>query len=184
MFTGKWNALILAGGRSSRMGRDKAMLDWHGQPLLAAQVRHMKAFGATELRVSGDYPEFLGIPDRQKGLGPLGGLHSALVDASDGCWLIVPVDMPLLRQAHLIPLVKLMETSAAACYREHVLPMALRLDRHVRALIDALLAQASGGRSLLALHHRLHGSTIECPAELLDGLRNCNTPEQWQAICK
>lgn len=182
MFMARWNALILAGGRSSRMGRDKAMLDWHGQPLLAAQIQHMEALGATELRVSGDYPEVGGIPDRCQGLGPLGGLDSALADAVDGNWLIVPIDMPLLQRAHIVPLISATQTASASCYRDHVLPMALRLDGHARALIRTLIEQPNGGRSLRALHRRLDGCCIDCPPDLRGGLSNCNTPEQWQAI--
>ena len=48
-----FSAVILAGGKSSRMGRDKAFLEIGGQPLLARQIEAARAAGATEVFISG-----------------------------------------------------------------------------------------------------------------------------------
>lgn len=184
MSTANWNALLLAGGRSTRMGRDKAMLDWHGQPLLAAQLQHLKQLGATQLRVSGDYPEYGGIPDTHPDLGPIGGLHGALAAATDGCWLVVPIDMPVLQWSHLQPLIEAPPALSAICYRHHMLPLRLILDDRVRMLLNVLIDRPDPqlGRSLRALHAGLAGAYIDCPNALLAGLSNCNTPQEWQAL--
>lgn len=68
--------IVLAGGRSSRMGRDKALLPWHGRTLLEHMRGLLRQAGAQRVWVSGAYPAFAGIPDRIAHCGPLGGLYS------------------------------------------------------------------------------------------------------------
>jgi molybdenum cofactor guanylyltransferase len=100
-------AYILAGGRSSRMGRDKAMLLLAGRTLLARAVATARTV-ATEVVLLGDRPDLQGadraIPDLHPGCGPVGGMETALRDlacrpddspqAEWACFL--PVDMPFL----------------------------------------------------------------------------------------
>lgn len=182
--TTPWRCLILAGGRSSRMGRDKALLKISGQPLLDLLVQRMQAAGASEVRVSGDYPGHRGIPDIRRELGPLGGLWSALNEAAAGIWVILAVDMPLIDGAHLQPLLAHRASADALCYRGHVLPLRLQLNPRVRDAIVSLVEQrgAAHARSLRALHQMLDGETLACPATLENGLVNCNTPSEWEAV--
>ena len=92
--------VVLAGGRSTRMRRDKALLEWHGRPLIERQLDVLRASGVDELRVSGDRPAYLGVVDTQSGLGPLGGLAGiAAAMANDADLVVIPVDMPLLGAA-------------------------------------------------------------------------------------
>jgi molybdopterin-guanine dinucleotide biosynthesis protein A len=96
-------AYILAGGRSSRMGRDKAMLPLAGSTLLARAVATARTV-APEVVLLGDRPDLQGadraIPDLHPGCGPVGGMEAALRDlalrpkAEWACFL--PVDMPFL----------------------------------------------------------------------------------------
>src|SRR6516225_2046903 len=91
------SGFILAGGRSTRMGRDKALLDWHGMPL----VNHM----STLLRYATDDVKVVGrdhFPDRLPGLGPLSGIETALRLTSTDNNLIVAVDLPLLTKELLV----------------------------------------------------------------------------------
>jgi molybdopterin-guanine dinucleotide biosynthesis protein A len=97
-----FSAVILAGGRSSRMGRDKARLAIGGRLLLARQIQLVRETGAGEIFVSGradeDYQEF-GCPvlsDRFAEAGPLAGIERALAAASASRLLVVAVDMPNL----------------------------------------------------------------------------------------
>ncbi len=57
-----FSAVILAGGKSSRMGRDKAWLEFDGQSLLARQIACVRRAGASEVFISGragvDYSAF------------------------------------------------------------------------------------------------------------------------------
>lgn len=103
------SGVLLAGGRSKRMGRDKARLMVRGQPLWLRQLEVLRAVGAGELVVSGapDGPwagratEWGVVLDSRPGSGPLGGLAAAL-DAMTGSWLVVlAVDMPCMEAAYL-----------------------------------------------------------------------------------
>ena len=82
-----FSAVILAGGKSLRMGRDKAWLEIEGQTLLARQIALARETGAAEIFISGradaDYSAF-GCPVLQDGFPdavPLAGIERAL-DAS------------------------------------------------------------------------------------------------------
>jgi len=75
---------VLCGGASRRMGRDKALVDLHGEPLVLVGVRALRGAGAGRVAaVGGDEPALkaLGlevIADEHPGEGPLGGLITAL----------------------------------------------------------------------------------------------------------
>ena len=93
---------ILSGGKSSRFGSDKARAALHGEPLLARIVRVLKP-SAARFTVVADTPNKyadLGlrtIADIRPGLGPMGGLLSALKDLSASDWLLlVSCDMVAL----------------------------------------------------------------------------------------
>jgi molybdopterin-guanine dinucleotide biosynthesis protein A len=91
---------VLVGGRSSRMGRDKALLP-HGESTLASHVasRVLEATGNVSLVGDPDRYRHLGypvIPDRMPGNGPLSGVVGALA-ACPGDWaLVTACDMPNL----------------------------------------------------------------------------------------
>ncbi len=95
---------VLAGGRSSRMGRDKALIEFAGEPLILSALKQLKTVANT-VRIAAnrdDLERFAPtIPDRWKDSGPLAGIHAALA-ASESDWnIFLPVDMPLLPTAYL-----------------------------------------------------------------------------------
>ena len=102
-----FSAVILAGGRSQRMGRDKASLLVRGKPLLQRQVELARATGAAEVFISGrvgaDYGGFdcAVLSDRFGDAGPLAGIESALGAMSSELLLVLAVDMPNLGAAPL-----------------------------------------------------------------------------------
>jgi len=115
----KLAAIVLAGGRSRRMGSDKAALDWEGEPMLARVVRVVAqrcdpvlvVAGATSAAFRGiddirdraapgiDRSRVHWVTDEQEGAGPLGGLVAGLAKAAaDGADLafVCATDMPLI----------------------------------------------------------------------------------------
>ena len=74
--------VVLAGGRSQRMGADKARLVWRGERLLDRAVSMLRGAGCTRVLVSGDYPEYPHVADCYGDRGPLGGLASKIGRAS------------------------------------------------------------------------------------------------------
>jgi molybdenum cofactor guanylyltransferase len=90
-------AFVLAGGRSSRMGRDKALLTFGEQNLLQRALK--TATGAANktyiVGAKALYAEFGDIlEDVYPGCGPLGGIHAALASTDTDLNLILSVDMP------------------------------------------------------------------------------------------
>jgi len=74
-------AFLLAGGRSSRMGQDKALLSIHGQPLVQQMLAKLRALGL-EATVCGNRADLAAyspiLPDAAEACGPLGGITAAL----------------------------------------------------------------------------------------------------------
>ena len=93
------NAFVLAGGQSTRMGRDKALLELDGRPLIALAVEHLRALGI-EPRICGSRPDLARfaevIPDNLADSGPLGGIEAALTASDSELNLFLPVDAPLI----------------------------------------------------------------------------------------
>lgn len=96
----KISAIILAGGESRRMGRDKAWIEWEGRPLIGWAVERVRRIGIKEVFISGrpdgDYSR-LGCPvllDLEPGLGPLGGIERGLHHCTSPLLLVLAVDMP------------------------------------------------------------------------------------------
>ncbi len=96
--------VVLAGGRASRMGHDKAALPIGGSPLVARIIERLRHALASVMVIGPDSLTTLQlsapvIPDARPGLGPLGGLATAL-EATDNDWLfLVACDMPFIQPA-------------------------------------------------------------------------------------
>lgn len=97
-------AFVLAGGKSSRMGTNKAFLDFGGQSLLQHSLATLKLV-CDDVVIVGDpdlFAEFgLVVSDLFPGCGPLGGIHAALKNSSADLNLLLAVDMPLVSPALL-----------------------------------------------------------------------------------
>jgi molybdopterin-guanine dinucleotide biosynthesis protein A len=102
-----FSAVILAGGKSQRMRRDKAWLSVGGQPLLARQIEMARHIGPREIFISGkadtNYTQF-GCPvlvDLVADAGPLAGIARALKECASPLLLVLAVDMPAMETALL-----------------------------------------------------------------------------------
>jgi len=90
---------VLAGGRSSRMGTEKALVQFAGEPLLVHALRILRNAGLSA-SIAGAHSPLEGfapvVPDSEPDRGPLGGICDAL-DATKTRWAVfLPVDLPLL----------------------------------------------------------------------------------------
>jgi molybdopterin-guanine dinucleotide biosynthesis protein A len=167
-------SFILAGGVSSRMKRDKALLEIGGAPLLMRTARLLESV-AGALSVIGDpaaYASFAMpvIADDWPGAGPLGGIATAL-RASRAPWnLVVACDLPYLTSEWLDFLVSRAMASAA----DAVLPM-----------------NALGAEPLCAMYHKrgepaIRGALESGIRKVTDGLQNIRVetivPAEWKAF--
>ncbi|MEI8297016.1 MAG: NTP transferase domain-containing protein [Pseudomonadota bacterium] len=182
--------LVLAGGRSTRMQRDKATLEFNGETQLA---RAMRLVGThcerTFVSVRADqqtederarWPQVL---DRLGEIGPAAGILAAQEMLPDHAWLVVAVDLPLLDDATLAALVAARDPAAVAtAYRSSgdALPEPLCAIWEP-ASHTPLAAFIEGGRScprkfLITHHARL----VELASP--QALANVNTPADYAAV--
>lgn len=93
------NGYVLAGGKSSRMGRDKALLELAGKPLVLRAVEKLRRVCA-EVSILSNRAELEAyaplVRDLHEGCGPLGGIEAALAHSTKAWNLLMAVDMPFL----------------------------------------------------------------------------------------
>jgi len=117
---GDLNGLILTGGQSSRMGRDKASMVYEKDPQWLALGKLLEHFCAqvfwscTPQQKAEWEIGSRAILDAIPGHGPASGLHAAFTFMSDTPWLVVACDYPYLRQEDLERLVTAREPEAEA----------------------------------------------------------------------
>ncbi|PYK11779.1 MAG: hypothetical protein DME65_06225 [Verrucomicrobia bacterium] len=100
------SAVLLAGGESTRMGRDKATLEWHRLPLWACQLEKLRAltsniFVSTRCAVPWRPADVKLVIDESPSRGPLSGLTASLAVIETDCLLVLAVDMPFITLSHL-----------------------------------------------------------------------------------
>lgn len=92
---------IMAGGKSSRMGTDKAFVDFQGRPMIEWVMERVAGLGAETILSTNNPPAYahLGLPmfrDVLPDHGPLGGIYTAVSRAQHPYVLVVACDMPWL----------------------------------------------------------------------------------------
>lgn len=103
----KLNGLVLAGGKSERMGFDKGSVNWHGKEQRYYMADMLQPF-CNEVYISCRpdqqkqiEPAYLNLPDTFMGLGPYSAILSAFREKPDEAWLVVACDLPLLTEKSL-----------------------------------------------------------------------------------
>jgi len=192
---------LFLGGRSTRMGRDKAMLEIDGQPLWWLQWRKLRALQPSRMLLSARMDQAVPVPppparvvyDAIADIGPLGGLIACLemiqLDGPDARLLVLGVDLPRMPVALLQDLVFAADAAGGAVIRngDHHEPLA--------AVYPAALLEIARRRARLG-HHSLQGLIRDAldrgvldvfslrglgdwPVEVL---ANLNTPEDVERL--
>jgi len=183
--------VVLAGGRSSRFGRDKALLEIGGETLLQRTVATLRA-ACGDVLIVGPPERGIQAPgtpvlqDERPGVGPLGGIATALRARPGAAALVVAVDMPFLNLALLKQLV------ALSVDADVVLPVVDGRGQQLHAVygqrclaeIDAQIA--TGDYKIDRFFSNIRVRRVE-EAELrrfdpmLRAFQNVNTPAAWEA---
>lgn len=174
--------VVLAGGQSRRMGRDKALLQWNGCSMMEHALARFRDAGIGESVVSGNRAEYGGIPDAYPGEGPLGGLLSIALQYPGRRLLAVPVDMPRLPAAWLRCLAESHPEAAALHYVDAVLPMRLDATTRLIGQLSDWLENPSGPRALRHLLREFEAVAIAAPGPIDRAFDNANTPDDWTRI--
>ncbi len=182
---------IQAGGESRRMGRDKALLPFLGQPLILRLLSRLAGI-ADEVLVTSNQPEqyrFLGftpIPDLLPGLGALGGLYTALSAAAHPFVAVVACDMPFASaEIFLAELALLRETNADAVIPRseagtepfHAVYRVETCLPHVREAIEGGKRRADAWFDQVSIRY-LDGQEIHPYDPDMLAFFNINTPEE------
>jgi molybdopterin-guanine dinucleotide biosynthesis protein A len=98
----KINGLVLAGGKSTRMGTDKTVMQWHGKEQRYYMADVLNEFcedvyiSCREEQASKLDEHYKALPDVFTNMGPYGGILTALQLQPERAWLVVASDLPLL----------------------------------------------------------------------------------------
>lgn len=101
--------LVLAGGKSTRMGQDKGLIDYHGKPQREYTYDLIKSLGVeTFLSCRAEQENEISLPtisDKFVGLGPFGAILSAFQSDPNAAWLVVACDLPFVNESVLSQLI-------------------------------------------------------------------------------
>jgi len=183
-------AFILAGGKSTRMGTDKALLLLGGRPLIAHALDLARS-AADEVKIIGDPGKFSRYGDAIRDVyaerGPLGGIQAALSSTRTDWNLILGVDLPFVPPAFVNYVSATAQASGAvvtvssasgglqplcAIYRTQFGAIAERALAAGKNKIDALFAETT---VRLITEEELAANGFSPSI-----FRNLNTPEDWE----
>ena len=182
----KIGCVILAGGKSSRMGTDKALLEYQGSTFLSHLQQTFQLF--EERLLSRNLASSIGdnwtqISDLHKGIGPMGGIHAALTNAQSDALMVCACDTPYITQALIDKLIQtyngedvlLVQTSderlhpLCGIYHKRILPS---LESHIKC----------GNYRLMRWIETLNYTIISLNEEESTLLVNFNTPKDYETI--
>jgi molybdopterin-guanine dinucleotide biosynthesis protein A len=182
---------VLAGGKSTRMGRDKAFLEFEGQTLLDRALTVVTR-ACDHVKIVGDPARFAKyesqtiLADTFPGCGPLAGIHAALTHSSSDLNLMLAVDMPFVSSELLSFLLTKAEDNAAvvnvprikdglqplcAIYRRDFTSIAERALRAGKYKIDALFPAVST--------HVIEETVLQAAGFSARSFFNMNTPHDF-----
>lgn len=164
-------AIILCGGGSRRMGRDKAVLDWGGRRAVDRVAALARAAGAQALVTAGADLGWPWVADDAAGAGPVGGVLAGARALGTARLLVLAVDAPTITLEDLTPLL-----ASGGCYEGLPVPMVLDA--------AALPADAEAGWPLRRLAERAGLVALPVPDGALLRLRGANTPEERDGLLR
>jgi molybdopterin-guanine dinucleotide biosynthesis protein A len=187
-------AFILAGGASSRMGREKALVELAGEPL-ALRLANLAGPLAEQVTLVGPPQSFVELPlrvlaDDVPGLGPLGGIATALRVSRQEWNLVLGCDLPFLTAEWLQYLITRAASSSAQAVlpdgeRGHREPLCAMYHRssfsHIAAALGRGARKVTDGLAGLRIEPIPAGEWKRFDSEGLL-FKNMNTPEDYEEV--
>jgi molybdopterin-guanine dinucleotide biosynthesis protein A len=186
--------LVLAGGKSQRMGQDKGGINWHGKHQRYHMADMLKSYtDNVYISCRADQhqeidPLYQTLPDTFTGMGPFGAILSAVREQPEKAWLIVACDLPLLDKETLDFLIAHRDPSAIATafessYNSFPEPLTTIWEPKSYPVLLSFLAQGYSCPRKVLINSNVKILQVPNP----DALTNVNTPEEKdrvQAILK
>ncbi len=190
-------SVVLAGGRSTRMGQDKRFLKFGGEFLVdrAARLGAEISGDKDHVFICGSVPERKCIPDVVLGLGPLGGLLSATdhmersgILGSNPWVPVFPIDMPFLNQEVFNPLLVMIHEGlpsgcTAISYQGFEMPFIFRCDLKAKDLLEKVCKDPKPSQR--SIHYYLESlgiHRINCESSIRNSMINANSPTDWMRV--
>lgn len=188
-----FDALLLAGGQSRRMGRDKAGIVVRGQPLWRRQLETLRATRPEAVFVSGPpHGPYAGgdcevIADATSGLGPLAGLSAGFRRTKAPWLLVLAIDLPRITSAFLAGLLRqaaLEGRGLVPVEDEHLHPLAAVYPGLCGPLVDECLSRGHHSVQAFVTLAEERGMIRQHPigAEERVLFENINTPEDLDRL--
>jgi molybdopterin-guanine dinucleotide biosynthesis protein A len=184
------NGLVLAGGKSARMGYDKGAVNWYGKEQRYHMADLLKKHCAEVYISCRDAEqqkeidvEYLSLPDTFTGLGPYGAILSALREQPDRAWLVIACDLPLVDANVLQYLVDNRNTATIATayqsdYKDFPEPLITIYEPKSYPTLLQYLAQGYSCPRKVLINSDI--TLLQSPEP--DALANVNTPEELDRI--
>ncbi|MBI4925460.1 MAG: molybdenum cofactor guanylyltransferase [Bdellovibrio sp.] len=184
--------IVLAGGKSTRMGLDKRFLAFREKLLIEHAIDLLKhTLGENALiYISGKCDGFAYIDDEISGLGPIGGIYSVM-NCLRKEWiskrsflLFIPVDMPLLTKDVLQNIV-FDSNKDVICFDHYELPIYLRADERVFDVLTKIYNSKNHHYcSIKELLRHLNILRIKTSPLFQSSFVNANTPQEFAHMCE
>lgn len=188
MIKSEYTGLILAGGQSRRMGQDKALLPWQGQPFLQHLIQKITPLVQT-CWIVGAKPAYasFGLPmlsDKLADKGPVGALATALPQLPTSYALVVTCDVPMLPSSLLVELMSTPLTNLVRLLQvgERVQPLIGCYQKAAAVHFEQALAAEQ--LKLWDLVQQMTPQIVHCPRYFVPSLANINTPTLWNQHMK
>lgn len=169
--------VVLAGGRSVRMGQDKSQLTLNGVTMLEHTKNLLLQAGATKVLYSRNQQGATSVADIHPQKGPLSGIHAIAMAQPNDDVMFVPVDMPLLTPKALAHISnEAQQQQESIHFKKHCLPLYLKNSAQVRDTLESILSH-SQDYSVRSFCQQIGCKEIEAENDKVT--HNSNTIEQW-----
>jgi len=188
--------VLLAGGESRRMGRNKAFLEIEGRPLIIRNLEVMDCLFSEVIISSRDAALYSGlgykvILDTVQGKGPLGGLYTVLQQANFDDVFLAACDMPFLNEMAIravyrkyencdvvLPDVKGKAHTLHGFYNKRILPLVEEKIKNNQLSVFEMIKECN--TKIVTLENEISDSIDFLSVE--QSLVNVNTPDEWEAL--
>lgn len=182
--------LVMAGGRSTRMGIDKALLEYHGRPQIVHAYEMLQRFcqrvyvsarqDQIDAGIAGELPC---IADGLHEIGPMAGVLAALNTHPEASWLVLACDLPLMDAETLTELVEARAPDRLATALMSADGLLEPMCAVYEPACAAFLVEVTNSGQFSLREFLMHANTRLLTARKPHVLTNVNTPDEYRDTC-